>query len=467
MASPTTPRTPTAALRALRNGLRGRVLAPEDNGYEEARGIWNGAVETRPEILARCADEQDVAHAVSVARRHGIPLSVRAGGHDWAGRSLRQDGLVIDLSAMRGVDLDLAARTAWIKGGTRAGDFIDGTRAHGLAPVTGTVKAVGVAGLTLGGGYGLLAGEYGLALDSLIEARVVLADGRTVTTSADQLPDLFWALRGGGGNFGVVTALRHRLHPLSTVFAGLLLYPLDQAADVLRRYRELVAQAPDSLTVMTGFFCGPEGRPLLFLLPVCCGSPELGRSVIDLFEGIGRPVVGQVLPMEYAGVLGMFDQVVVDGRHNEVRTRWLEGLTEDTAEVLVDAAARITSPYSGIFVHHFHGAASRVPVDDTAFALRRDHLLVEVAAAWDPARTAAPDAGEKHRRWARETAQRLDPYALPGGYPNLLGPDEQRRTLAGFGPHVDRLLRTKERYDPDHVFSAVAALGPPDPDPGD
>ncbi|MFJ4789526.1 FAD-binding oxidoreductase [Streptomyces sp. NPDC088794] len=466
MASPTTSDTPTAAVRALRATLRGRVLAPGDRGFEEAYTVWNGAVQARPAVVARCADEQDVARAIDIARRHGLRPSVRAGGHDWAGRALRDGGLLIDLSAMRSVEVDLAARTAWIGGGTKAGDFIERTRAFGLAPVTGTVKAVGMAGLTLGGGYGLLAGEHGLALDSLVEARVVLADGRAVTASGEELSDLFWALRGGGGNFGVVTALRYRLHPVSTVFAGLLLYPLDQASAVLARYRELVADAPDALTVMAGFFCGPEGRPLLFLLPVCCGSPELGRTVMDLFDGIGKPVVGQVLPTEYASVLSTFDQVVVDGRHNEVGTRWLEGPSEETSELLIDAAARITSPYSGIFVHQFHGAASKVPVADTAFALRRDHLLVEVAATWEPSDRPG-ETGEKHRAWARELEQQLDPYALPGGYPNLLGPHEHRRTLDGFGPHVGRLLDIKERYDPDHVFSAVAALEPTALNPGE
>ncbi|MFC8516831.1 FAD-binding oxidoreductase [Streptomyces sp. NPDC057257] len=461
MAPSTTTPASAAAVRALRTTLRGGVLAAGDAAYEPARRLWNGAVEARPAVIVRPADETDVTWAVRIARTHGLPLSVRGGGHDWAGRATVDGGLVIDLADLRRVTVDRASGTAVAQGGARAGDLVEATRAFGLAPVTGTVKAVGFAGLALGGGYGLLAGKCGLALDNLVSARVVLTDGRPVVASADENADLFWALRGGGGNFGVVTELRVRLHPIGTVLAGMILHPLARAASVLRGYRDIIATAADELTVMTGFFGGPDGQPLVYLLPVWCGDIAEGRRVIDRFDALGKPLAGRVCPQEYAAVLGMFDQVVVDGRHNEVATRWLPELTDEAVESIVDAAATATSPYSGMYVHHFHGAASRVPAGDTAFALRRDHLLVEIGAAWDPARPAAP-----HRRWAHQVSAAFAGHALPGGYPNLLGPEEHQRATAAFGPGAGRLLKVKERYDPDRLFSAVAALEPTDPNPG-
>ncbi|WP_280877840.1 FAD-binding oxidoreductase [Streptomyces pseudovenezuelae] len=451
-----------AAARALRTALRGSVLVAGDSAYESARQVWNGAIDRRPAAVVRCADESDVVHAVRVARHHGLPLSVRGGGHDWAGRAVREGGLVLDLSEMRAVTVDPAGRTVQFQGGARAGDVLGATSPFGLAPVTGTVKAVGVTGLLLGGGYGLLAGRHGLAVDNLIEARVVLADGRAVTANAAENPDLYWALRGGGGNFGVVTSMRCRVHPIGTVLSGMILHPAERAVDVLRGHRDIIADAPDELTVLTGFFGGPDGRPLIFLLPVWCGELEQGRDLADRFDAIGKPLAGRVCPMDYANVLGMFDQAVVDGRPTEMGTRSVAEPTDEVIDILAGAAHEATSPLSGLYVHHFHGAASRVPETDTPFATRRDHLQIEIAACWEPA-----DDGEKHRRWAREVSQRLSEHALPGGYPNLLGADELPRTVAHFGPNADRLLKTKDRYDPDHVFSAVASLDPTTTDPGD
>ncbi|MFI7011955.1 FAD-binding oxidoreductase [Streptomyces sp. NPDC050145] len=448
-----------AAERELRSALRGTVLVATDPSYDGARRIWNGAVEHRPAVIVRCADGRDVPAAVRIAREHGLPLSVRGGGHDWSGRALREGGVVLDLSALRGVALDPAAGTAEIQGGVRAGDLVAAAHTHGFKPAVGTVKAVGVGGLTLGGGYGLLGGHHGLASDNLLGARVVLADGTEVTADAQENPDLYWALRGGGGNFGVVTSLRCRVHPGTTVLSGLLLFPLAEAAGVLRGYRELVAGAPDELTVMAGFFTGPEGSPVLFLLPMWSGDPAQGEDVVARLRKLGTPVFGEVGPMAYQDVLGMFDGSIVDGRHNEMRTRWTPELTEDSAELLTEAAARMTSPYSGLYLHHFHGAAARVPVADTAFALRQDHLLVEIAASWTPA--GAPAADGAHGQWARRVSDELAGFALPGGYPNLLGSDERERALLGFGPNAGRLLEVKRRYDPHNVFSAVPALVPP------
>lgn len=445
----------SAAAERLRVGMNGTVLTDADADYDNARRVWNGAVDRRPAVIARCVDERDVSLAVRVAREYDVPLSVRGGGHDWAGRAVRDDGLLIDLSGMRHAIPHPDTGTADVQGGVRAGDLVAATQPYGLVPVTGTVKAVGLTGLTLAGGYGLLAGTHGLALDNLVAARVVLADGTAVTADTDRNPDLFWALRGGGGNFGVVTDARYRIHPIRTLVAGLLLFPLEQATRVLTGYRELIAHAPDELTVMAGFFCGADGTPMLFLLPAWSGRPTAALPYTTRLAGLGRPVMSNVAERSYQDTLGLFDDSVVNGRGNELRTCWLTELTPEAIDGIVRAAQRITSPFSGLFLHHCHGAATRVPVADTAFALRTDHLLVEIVAAWPPC---VGDDGAVHRRWARSLADELAGAALPGGYANLLGPDETDRVVRGYGANADRLLGLKRRFDPDHVFSAVPTL---------
>ena len=393
---------------------------------------------------------------MGVAREHDLPLSVRGGGHDWAGRALSDGGLVIDLTSMRAVTVDSDAGIATAQGGATAGDVVAPARALGLAPVTGTVKAVGMAGLTLGGGYGPLCGKHGLAADNLIGARAVLADGRVVIADQAHDPDLLWALRGGGGSFGVVTSARYRLHPLESVTAGLLLFGLEQAEAVLHGYQELIAEAPDELTVMSGFLSGPDGKPLLFLFPTWSGEPIQGEREIARCERLGSPVMTQVAPMAYEDALGMFDAQVVNGRHHTIRTRWLSALTDDIIATLVEAAGTVTSPSSVIALHHFHGAAARVHPAASAFALRRKHLLVEIIAAWEPG-----DAWESARdeSWADRLCDVLGSAALPGGYPNLLGPSDHDRLALAYGANADRLRELKRRYDPGDVFaSAIGAL---------
>src|SRR6516164_539906 len=456
MTTPTQLSPPAAAAHRLRSSLHGTVLAAADAPYDAARQIWNGAVGHRPALIARCADDQDITAAVRAAREHGLPLSVRGGGHDWAGRALRDGGVMIDLSAMRGVTVDPAARTAVAQGGATAGDVAAAAAGYGLAPVTGTVKAVGMTGLTLAGGYGPLCGRHGLALDNLLGADVTLASGRRVTASDTGDADLYWALRGGGGTFGVVTAARYRLHPLPQVLAGLILFPLGQAGGVLRGYAEIAAAAPDELTVMTGFL-NAGGQMLLFLFPAWSGDPALGQGAIAALQRLGTPVMTQVAPMPYSGVLGMFDASVVNGRHYALATRWLPALTDDAIAVLAAAASTATSPLSAIAVHHFHGAAARVPAPDTAFALRRDHLLVEILAAWEPS---PHDDGAAHRAWAQALSGQLAPFSLPGGYANLLGPAEPGRTLLAYGANAPRLRDLKHRYDPDGVFSTATGTLP-------
>ncbi|HSS25765.1 MAG TPA: FAD-binding oxidoreductase [Mycobacterium sp.] len=445
--------TDTSAVSAVAAELHDHL--PEQRilsglAYERSRRIWNGAVGHAPALIVRPETAGEVQTAVAAARRHGLPLSVRGGGHDWAGRSLRDGGLVIDLSQMRQVAVDSRERIATVQGGATAGDVVVAAQPHGLAAATGTTGGVGMAGLTLGGGYGPLNGRFGLAVDNLLGAEVVLADGRRVTAKPDREPDLFWALRGGGGNFGVVTSMRVRLHPVSDVLAGFIVYPWAQATDVWKQLNVILADGPDEMTVQTGILPGPDGTPAVFLSPVWSGDLTRGGSVIDELLRLGTPLDSQVAAMSYADMLSLFDAQIVTGRHYALRTRTVAKYTPEVIAALVEAGESQTSVLSGIFIHHFHGAASRIPIDATAFGIRRAHYVVEILAAWQP-----DQDGTRHRRWANTVAANLAEHALPGGYANLLGPDDHEQIAHAYGGNATLLRAAKKHLDPDGVFSAI------------
>jgi FAD/FMN-containing dehydrogenase len=437
-------------VRELLPRLGDDLLVAGDPGFPAARQVWNAAVTREPAVIARCSDTAEVGAAVRAARHAGLPLSVRAGGHDWAGRALRDGGLVVDLTGMRGVSVDAPGRVATVEGGALTADLLAATTPYGLVTATGVVRAVGLAGLTTVGGYGPLLGRFGLALDNLLGAEVVLADGATVTAGPDDDTELWWALRGGGGNFGVVTSLRYRLHELPAVLAGMLMFPFAEGGAVLAGYAEIMATAPDELAVMAGFLLGPQG-PMAFLCPFWCGDDlAAGEAVVARLRSLGHPVVDQVGVMPYTAALGMFDASMVEGNHYLLRTRWLPEVSRAAADALVAGAAEISSPFSALIVNRFHGAAARVDPGATAFAQRAPHQVVEVIAAWPPG-----EPGDRHRTWADSVVTALDPVALPGGYPNLLGPEHEDRARESYGGNLGRLLAAKHRYDPDNVFSSV------------
>jgi FAD/FMN-containing dehydrogenase len=443
------------AIRRLRRTLGDRLLQPGDAAYDAARRIWNPAAERHPGAIARCLTVDEIRTVVLTAQEYDVPLSVRAGGHDWAGRALREGGLVLDLTAMRRVKVDPETRTAIVDGAVTAGELLVEAGRHDLVTPTSVVRSVGLTGLAAAGGYGPLNGRYGLTLDNLLSANILLADGRHVTASPDHDAELYWAIRGGGANFGVVTRLCFRLHRLPAVLAGMIMFPLAEAAQVLRGYRELIEDAPRELTVMGGFLPGPAGEPVVFLAPFWSGAnlPE-GERRINRLRRFGTPLVFEFAPMPYEQSLAMFDAGLIDGNHYYLRTHWLSNVGEPAAEALTAAATGVVSPFSALAMHHFHGAATEVPRTGTAFGFRDGHLLAEIISAWLPAEPAAP-----HRDWADRTWSSLAPVALPGGYPNLLAPDEHDRVRESYGPNYERLLRAKRRYDPDNVFaSAVPTL---------
>jgi FAD/FMN-containing dehydrogenase len=440
----------------LQAAISGCVALPGHTLYDEGCRVWNRGVHRRPAMVAFCKQSEDVGASVRAARRHGLPLSVRGGGHDWAGRALNDRGLVIDLTAMRQVVVDPRARLATVAGGAQVKDVAAAAGAHGLVTALGNCGTVGMAGLTLGGGYGPLGGSYGLAADNLIGAEIVLADGQLVTTGPDAERDLYWALRGGGGNFGVVTSLRVRLHEASDMLAGTIIYNWGDACQVLHRYAEFATTAPDELGVTLGMLSGPDGEPVITVVPLWNGERHDGEHVMVDLQAFGTPQFTEIGPAAYADTFAQVDAWVAaaDGCHWEIRTRSLPALTAGAADAIIAAMARRASPYCSVFCHHFHGAATRMAPDGTAFGVRREHFMVEIIAGWQP----DVDDGAADRRWAQDLWQRLAPFALPGGYANLLGPDDREQATAAYGGNAARLRMLKRRFDPDGVFASAIPL---------
>ena len=443
------------AAHELRAAMQGRVVLRGDDDYAQTRRIWNGAVEHQPALIAVCETPADVQATVRIAREHELPLSVRAGGHDWAGRALRHEGLVIDLSHMKRVDVDVEASVATIQGGATGVDVIAAAAAHGLVAAIGNCGDVGMVGLTTGGGYGPLTSRYGLALDNVLGAEVVLADGRLVHCDDRENPDLFWALRGGGGNFGVVTSMRVRLHPIRRVLAGMMLFPWSEAESVLRGYAEIIVGAPDDLSVWGGVLSAPDGNPVVLLAPMWSGEASQGEKLIAGLRQLGTPLMDNVGPIKYGDYVGMFGAAAPVGRHYAAQTRSLDWITPEVISTLVASGQRKSSPFSAIILHDFRGAGTRVPLAATAFGLRKEHFMVEIIAAWEPT---PEDDGEKHRAWARTLSENLAPHAWPGGYPNMLGPNDYERTALAYGPNIGRLQQLKRLFDPESVFTSAISL---------
>ncbi len=441
-------------LRRLSEHLAGGLSRPGDARYAAANTIWSSVVKRTPHAVAHCRTAPDVRAAIRAARDSGLPLSVRGGGHDWAGRALC-DGIVIDMSGKRDVVFRASNQSVRVGGGATASDVVGLTDTLGLAPVAGSVGAVGMAGLTLGGGYGALIGRFGLTLDNLLSAEVVLADGRIVTASEDSEPDLFWALRGGGGNFGVVTGMCHKVHRLPSVQTGLLLYPLSEARTVLKHCAEVSALAPDALTVQVGFAAGPNG-PVVIVAPTWCGDREIGEAHLAPFSRLGARHIGKTQVMSYGTSVTLYDSHITDGRRTFVETCSLASLGNRSIDVIADAAQRAVSTGCTLITHEFKGAASKVPVEATAFGLRRDHVVVEILVGC--AGTSSDLSVERHRRWAQITRKPFEPLALPGGYPSLLGADDGALVAQSYGPNAGRLLAIKGRYDPENVFASAIPL---------
>jgi FAD binding domain-containing protein/berberine-like enzyme len=432
------------SISKLHAALHGELVLPGDVEYETVRRVWNGAIDRHPAFIIRCVDVNDVQRAIEFGSKNNLDIAVRGGGHSFPGFSTCDGGLVIDLSLMKAVSVNVHDPSARAEPGVNLGELIGATQAYGLGTNTGTASDTGIAGLTLGGGIGWLMGKYGLTCDNVRSFEVVTADGRLLRANANENPDLYWALRGGGGNFGVVTAFDYQLHPLGTILGGMIAHPMSRAREVLEFYRDFTRQLPDELILGCGTLTTPNGQPVIGFLVCWCGNLSQGEQVIAPLRKFGPPLVDRVQPMPYAGLFAMLDPSVPRGRHYYVKGGSLPELSDGAIESLIDSAESMTSPYSQIAMLKFHGAASRVGATETAFPLREEHYEFMFQAAWED------DGEERHVQWARQTS--LQRFTTERTYVNFLADEEKGRVRAAYGPNYERLVALKTKYDPENIF---------------
>jgi len=432
-----------------RSSFQGPLLGSGDEGYEAARRIWNGMVDKKPALIARCVSEADVRAAVKLARSEGMPLSVRGGGHGVAGTAVCEGGLMVDLSLMKGVTVDPVAREAVAAPGVLWGEVDRAAQAHGLATTGGQVSHTGIAGLTLGGGLGYLMGKHGAACDNLISVNVVTADGEMLTASEDQNPDLFWAIRGAGGNFGVVTSFRFKVHPLGKIVAGMLLYLRERAAEVIGFHREFIANSPNELDTTVGFLNSPEGVPLVGVVVVYGGAVEDGQRVLEPLRKFGPPVADLVRPMMYTEAQSMLDQAVPMGDRYYWKSNFLNELSPNLARVLTDGANAMASPQSMILVFEIKGKIQQVPKEAMAFEHRDANFEMSIIAHWTDSQQ-----DQANMRWAREVWTAAQPFVSDAVYSNHMTADEpQKRIESAYGAEkYKKLARLKKKYDPENFF---------------
>jgi FAD/FMN-containing dehydrogenase len=440
----------TAQLEALANEVSGTVLGPGDDGYDEARRVHNGMIDRRPALIVRCRSAADAAAAVRFARAAGSEISIRGGGHNVGGLAVADAAVMIDLAEMKSASVDPEARVIAAQGGMTWGELNDAAAEHGLAVTGGAVSTTGIGGYTLGGGLGWLMGKHGLAADNLVAVELVSADGEILDVSADSHPDLFWALRGGGGNFGVATTFTYRLHPLPMVTGGLIIHPVDAAPELLRFYRDAVANLPDDLTVFAALVHAPDGSGMkLTGFAVChAGDPEQAQRDLEPFLTWGSPVMTEVGQMPYPVMNTLLDDGFPSGSMNYWMSSFTAGLSDGLIDAMVERFATVPSIMSSILLEHFHGAVTRVGVTDTAVPHREEGWNLLIPSVWtDPAAT------EENIRWTKESHAAFSEHLVERRWLNYLTDDQGESAVrAAYGPNWDRLVEVKRRYDPENVF---------------
>ncbi len=437
-------------LESLQQEFRGEILTPSSAGYDAARKIWNAMIDKRPAAIARCTCMEDVIAAVRFAVREGLHPAIRGGGHNAAGLAMVDDDLVIDMSLMKGIVIDSAARTAVAQTGLNWGEFDKATAEFGLATTGGLISTTGIAGLTLGGGFGWLMGQYGLSCDNTLAYDIVTAEGELLTVNETEHPDLFWALKGGGGNFGVVTSITFRLHPVHTVISGMLLHPLARAREVLRCFRDFVsAGLPDTLMVYAASITGPDGTPLIALIPAYTGADLAeGERLLAPLRAFGPPVADMVQPMPYVAMQSMIDAAApYGGLRSYWKSQFLRELTDEAIDAFVAHAERCPSPRTMALLEHTHGALSRVAPDATAVPVREYAFNLAIISLWEDA---SDDA--RNMRWTRDIYTAMQPWSSQMVYVNALSEDESGRFAEAYGPNYDRLAVVKAKYDPTNRF---------------
>jgi FAD/FMN-containing dehydrogenase len=451
--------TQTATAAQLAPEFTGQLLQPTDPGYDEARRVHNGLVDKRPALIARCRGTADVADAVRIARTQNLEAAIRGGGHNVGGRATVDGGIMIDLSAMKGLHVDVEERVVRAQGGVLWKELNRETQLHGLATTGGIVGSTGIAGLTLGGGLGWLMPKYGLALDNLESAELVMADGTVRRAAADENPDLFWAIRGGGGNFGIAASLEYAVHPVGPIITGgLVAHPLQRAADTLRFFRDTCATLPDEMMMATGLLFAPDGSgaKLNGILAAHCGTLADGEKAVKPIKAFGPPVMDMMVPIPYCAQNGLLDGAFPKGALNYWKSSFLTDLSDASIKMIIECFEACQSPMSQIVIEHFHGAASRVPVADTACAMRVSGFNVVIISQWTEPRDT--DQGIK---WCKDTYGALQPYFGSARYLNYLGDDEAGDPAAvAYGPNYPRLRELKTKYDPDNFFHVNVNIRP-------
>ena len=436
--------------RGLRGHVSGVVLEPQDDGYDAARRIHNGLIDKHPAVIIQCKTTSDIAAAIRFAREHKLEIAVKGGGHNVAGRAMVKGGLVIDLSLMKAITVDSERRTVTAEGGVTLAELNRETQKYNLATTGGVVSTTGVAGLTLGGGYGYLAGKHGLALDNLLSATVVSAKSEIMTASERENADLFWAIRGGGGNFGVVSSFTYRAHPVGpTITAGLVAWPVSEASAVLRLYRELASSSDDEVTVASGLLCVPStDTKVVGIIMAHFGSPEAGAAWAKKVKGFGSPMLDTLGPMTYCDLNGMLDKLYPSGALYYWKSNFLAEMSDPAIETMIETFHRCPSSLSSIILEHWHGAAMRVPSDHTAFPHRREGHNFLILSEWtDPARN------EVNQSWTRATFAAMQSFSTHNRYVNYLDQDEGETDLAGpYGANHPKLSELKAKYDPGNIF---------------
>jgi FAD/FMN-containing dehydrogenase len=444
-------------IEELKDEIRGEVLLPADPGYDDARTIWNAMIDRKPGMIVRCIGVADVMRSVRLARDHDLLVSIRGGGHNIAGNAVCDDGLMIDLSQMKSVRVDPRARRAYVEPGVTLGDLDHETQAFGLAVSVGINSTTGVAGLTLGGGFGWLTRMYGLTVDDLVSADVVTADGEMLRASADENPDLFWAIRGGGGNFGIVTLFEFQLHPVGPeVFSGMFIYPFDEAKTVLTKYREFVDTMPENLNVWAVLRQAPplpflpeelHGKDVVVLPVFYAGKIDDGMRAVEPLRTFGTVLGENVGPQQFTAWQKTFDPGLTPGARNYWKSHNFSELSDDAIDLMIEYAGRLPSGQSDVFIGLLGGQASRISADATAYAHRDAKFALNVHARWDD-----PKDDKECISWARDLFNAATPCAMGGVYVNFLTEDEADRIRAAYGPNYDRLVQIKDKYDPENFF---------------
>jgi len=440
---------PESAVQKFRESLRGQSFCPGEQGYDTVRTVPNAMIDRRPAIIARCVGAADVIACVRFASEHDVLVSVRGGGHSVAGKSVCDGGLMIDLSAMKGIRVDPVRRTVRAEAGLKLVEFDRETQAFGLATTLGLVPNTGISGLTLGGGFGNLMAKHGLALDNLIGVDVVTADGGLLTANASENEDLFWGVRGSSGNLGIVTSLEYRLHEVGAVLGGAVFFPVARTKDALRFFREFAETIPDELVIQAGAFTTPDGVQVFGVAACYCGSSlSEGEKVLTPLRKFDSPIADIIGVMSYLQVQSMFEPFFPPGRYTYVKSNFVRALNDEAIQAMAEYAGKSPSPYTfAPFIEHWHGAATRVGVTDTAFAHRNYSYNFMAWSSWD-----GPSDSEKNIQWTSECWEAMHPFLATGSYVNYVSDEGDAFARAAYGPNYDRLVALKNRYDPTNFF---------------